>query len=117
MVGFPSDSDFDGMVRGHMLRDCTINTDDISHARRIYGPHRDSVRGKTTRAQPRPAQLYYVAVPRSVRRPGTGIDVSADVFFVNRMPFLVTRSRRMRFITTEGLSDRRDPAWPPLSTK
>ena len=36
-------------------------------------------------------------------------DVSADMFFVNQIPFFVTRSWRIWFITTEGLTGRRKP--------
>ena len=45
-------------------------------------------------------------VLRGIRRPGTTVNISADVFFVNGIPFFVTKSRRMRFIASEGLVDR-----------
>ena len=54
----PSDADFDGMVRGHMLRDCAITTRDITNAKAIFGPALDAIRGKTTWRSPMPAQAH-----------------------------------------------------------
>ena len=36
MLGYPSNGDYNGMVRGHMLRDCSVATTDIANARAIY---------------------------------------------------------------------------------
>ena len=33
------------------------------------------------------------------------MDISADLLFINGLAFLVTRSRQLRFITTEVLAD------------
>ena len=109
-MGFPSDADFDGMVRGHMLRDCSVQTRDISNAKAIFGPSVDAVRGKTTRRNPQPARSHYVEVPRIIRERNRLIDISADIFFVNGLPFFVTQSRRLRFITAEALADSKEPA-------
>ena len=48
MLGYPSDRDYDGMVRGHMLRNCSVATADIANVRTVYGPNRDTLRGKMT---------------------------------------------------------------------
>ena len=106
MAGYPADADFDALVREHLLCDCLIQTADISHAHLVYGPNRNAARGETTRRQLRPAASHHVEDPRTIRRPGTTVDISADVFFVNGIPFFVTKSRRMRFIASEGLVDR-----------
>ena len=102
---FPLDADFDGMVRGHMLRDCAITTRDITNVKVIFGPALDAVRGKTTRRSPIPAQALYGSVPRMIRERNRDLDISADLFFVNRLTSLVTRSHRLHFITAEVLAD------------
>ena len=99
MLGYLSDGNYDGMVRGHMLRDCSVTTADIANARAIYGPNRDTVRGKKTRQSPLPAVSNYVDVPRLIRDRCRDIDISADLFFINKVAFFVTRSRRLQFGT------------------
>ena len=99
MLGHPSDGDYNGMVRGHMLRDCSVATTDIANARAIYGPNRDAVRGKTTRRLPLPTVSNYVGVPRLIRDRCQDIDISADLFFINKVVFFVARSRRLQFGT------------------
>ena len=77
MLGYPSDGDYDGMVRGHILRDCSVATTYIANARAIYGLNRDAVRGKTTWRSPLPAASNYVDVPRLIRGRCRDIDISA----------------------------------------
>jgi hypothetical protein len=106
MMAFPSDADYDGMVRTHMLRDCNIATRDITNAKSIFGPTLDAIRGKTVRQSPLPATGHYVSIPRIIRERNREVDISADVFFINGVPFIVTRSRRLRFITAEAIKSR-----------
>ena len=37
------------------------------------------------------------------------MDISSDLFFINGLAFLVTRSRRLRFVTAEALADQHVP--------
>ena len=94
---FPSGSDFKGMVRGHMLRDCGITTRDITNAKAIFGPALDIVRGKTTRRPPMPARAHYVSVSRFIRERNRDLNITANLFFINELAFLVTRSRWLHF--------------------
>ena len=104
-----NDADFEGMVRGHMLRDCNISTRDITNARIISGPALDAVRGKTIGRTPMPARAHYVSVPRLIRERNRDVDISADLFLINGLLFLATRSRRIRIITPEVLADQFAP--------
>ena len=104
-MSFPSDADFEGMVRGHMLRNCDITTRDITNAKAIFGPALDAVRGKTTRRSPMPARAHYVNVPLLIWERNCDLDISADLFFINGLVFLVTCSRRLRFVTAKVLVD------------
>ena len=104
-MAFPSDADFKGMVRGRMLRDCDITTRDITNAKAIFGPAPDATRGKTTRHSPMPARAHYASVSRLIRERNLDVDIIADLFFINGLAFLVTRSRRIRFVAAEVLAD------------
>ena len=45
MMAVPSDMDYDEMVRGHMLRDCSIAANDITNAKLLFGPNLHAIRG------------------------------------------------------------------------
>ena len=49
MIGSPSEKDYGGMVSSNMIKNCPIDSTDISNARAIFGPDLASVRGKTVR--------------------------------------------------------------------
>ena len=106
MMAFPSDTDYDGMVRGHMLRDCNIATCNITNKNSIFGPNLHTIQSETVRRSPQPATTHYIDIPRVIYERNRDVDISADVFFINGLPFIVTRSRRLSFITAEAITSR-----------
>ncbi len=74
---------------------------DITNARAIFGPDLSSVRGKTVRQASAPVVTDYVAVPCSVMDRNKVVTLAADVFFVDGTAFLITMSRRIKFVTTK----------------
>ena len=106
MMDFSSDTDYDGMVRGHMLRDCNIATRNITNPKSIFGPNLHAIHGKTARRSPQPATTHYIDIPRVIHERNRDVDISADVFFINGLPFIVTRSRQLRFITAGAITSR-----------
>ena len=108
-MAFPSDTNFEGTVRGHMLQDCDISTHDITNAKTIFGPALGAMRGKTTRRAPMPARAHYVSVPCLIWERNRDMDISADLCFINGLAFLVTCSHRLRFIIVEVLADQHTP--------
>ena len=82
-----------------------MTTPDITNTRVIFGPNRDSVRGKTTRMALLLAMADYISVPWLIRKQCRDIIISADLFFADKIPFLVALSCRLQFATaiaTEG---------------
>jgi len=100
MIGNPSEKDFKGMVSGNMIKNCPVTTTDITNARTIFGPDLPSIRGKTVRRTPAPVVADYVAVPRALVEQNKVVTLAADVFF------LITVSRRIKFITAEHVQVR-----------
>ena len=101
MMGNPSEKDFKGVVSNHLISNCPITVHDITNSRAIHGPALASVRGKTVRRAPAPVVMDYVDVPRSLVERHRLVTLAADVFFVDGTAFLMTISRRIKFITSE----------------
>jgi hypothetical protein len=106
MLGNPSEKDFKGMVSGNMIKNCPVTTTDITNARVIFGPDLASIRGKTVRRTPAPVVADYVAVPRALVEQNKVVTLAADVIFVDGTAFLITVSRRIKFITAEHVQVR-----------
>jgi hypothetical protein len=103
MIRNPSEGDFKGLVSRNLIKNCPVTTTDITNARRIFGPDLASIQGKTVQWTPAPVVADYVAVPHLLVKQNGIVTMAADVFFVDGTAFLVTLSRRIKFITVEHL--------------
>jgi hypothetical protein len=52
---------------------------------------------------PEPVVADYVAIPRPVIEQNRVVTMAADVFFVDGMAFLITMSRRIKFVTVDHM--------------
>ena len=101
MIGRPSDKDYGGMVSSNMIKNCPIDSTDVSDARAIFGPYLASVRGKTVQRKPKLIVEEYVAVPKELVSQHKNISMAADVFFVNDIAFLITVVIILKSVTAE----------------
>ena len=63
IMAFPSNMDYDGMVRGYMLQDCSVATHTITNATSIFGSNLHEILGKTARQSPQLATTHYIDIP------------------------------------------------------
>jgi hypothetical protein len=89
------------MVSSNIIKNCPITVSDVTNAQNIFGPDLASVQGKTMQRTPAPVVADYVALPRSLVEANLIVMLAADVFFVDRTAFLLTVSRRIKFVTAE----------------
>jgi hypothetical protein len=80
LIGNPSESNFRGMVRGNMIRNRPIISDDVTNAHTIFGPDLASIRGKTVRRTPAPVVADYVEVPPPLVQNNKVVTMAADAF-------------------------------------
>ena len=100
-VGFPTDAKFANLVSSKSLKHCPVTTDAATNSLAIYGPNLDGLRGKTVRQRPRRVETEYLRIPRDFYELHKFVTLTADVMFVNGIPFLVTMSRKIKFRTAE----------------
>ena len=101
MVGYPSSKDFKAMVRTNLIKNCPVTVDDINTAERIFGPDLPTLKGKTVRQQSDAVVSDYVHVPPEIKQLNKRVTLGADVMFVDSVPFFITVSRGIKFITVE----------------
>jgi hypothetical protein len=106
LIGNPSKSNFRGMVRGNMIQNCPITSDDVTNVRAIFGPDLASIRGKTVRRTPAPVVADYMEVPQLLVQNNKVVTMSVDAFFVDGTAFLITVSWCIKFVMVEHLQVR-----------
>ena len=101
MICSPSEKDYRVMVSSNMIKNCPIDSTDVSNACAIFGPDLASVRGKTIQRKPKSVVEEYIAVTKEFVSRHKFISMAADVFFVNGIALLLTVARKLNFVTVE----------------
>ena len=94
------------MIKNNLILNCPVTLDDIERASKIYGTNIASLKGKTVRTKSVPVISDYIAVPEDVLQANKDVTFSADIMFVNKIPFFTTVSRDIKFTTVEGIEKR-----------
>ena len=88
------------------LKGCPLTKADVQAAEDIYGPNLGALKGKTVdRPNPHvPSGVDHV--PTSIMDVHHAVTLAIDIMFINKVAFLVTTSRNLKFGTVEALSNR-----------
>ena len=74
---------------------------DVANADNILGPRQALLQEKPTRKRPDPVAHTLVHIPPEVFDRIHSVIVVGDVFFVNSIPFLMTKAHKIRFTTVQ----------------
>ena len=89
------------------FNDCPVTADDVRAAADVYGHNLGALKGKTTYRSTPHVDTNIAPVPDEIMKIHKQICLAIDVMFVNKIPFLVTTSRKIHFGTVEALPDRK----------
>ena len=64
LMGFPSEQDFENMVRLNIIVNCPVTFDDLKKAKLIFGPDIILLKGKSVRRKPDGVVTDSVEIPR-----------------------------------------------------
>ena len=106
-LAYPSITDYKWILKSNQIQECPVSYEDAGVAENIWGPNIAVLKGKTTRSTPEPVKSDIVTIPTMIRELHRIITMSIDVFFVNKIPFLLTLSRKICFSTVTHLSDQK----------
>ena len=110
LLGFLSEQDFENMVRSNMIFNCSVNFSDAKNAKLIFGPDITSLKFKSVRRKPSSIVMDYVEIPREILESRKKLEVSTDIMFINKLPFLVIISRQLKFTTIWYISSKNEIA-------
>ena len=103
--GHPSEASFRKEVSrsstSSLFNDSPVSSKDITNARNIFGPSTVCMKGKWVRDRPEVVRPEYVTIPQELIDMNRYVILAADVMFVSGLPFLVTLSRQIRYVTVQ----------------
>ena len=105
-IGRPSTRDFVKIVQGNLLPNCPITAKDIIAAEDIFGPNLGAIKGKTVHRKGEHVPSQYHSLPMEMVLKYRDITLCIDIMFVNKIPFLMTISRSIKFGTSEMIHRR-----------
>ena len=97
MAGYLSEKYFKDMVRSVMMPKCLVSLNDINNSNTIFGPNVLSLKVKMVRRKTKPVISNYVNIPKEILQLHKMVLVAADIMFVNRVTFLVSIPRHVKF--------------------
>ena len=81
---------------------------DVKNATAIFGPDVGTLKGKTTHSKPHRVKPIIVDLPPEIQERYERVTMSADIMFVNSIPFFMSISKHIKFGTAGFLPNRKD---------
>jgi hypothetical protein len=103
-LSYPSQKDYRWIIQSNQIKDCPVTVPDIQVASKIWGKDVDALKGKTTWTKLSPVSADYVKIPKELIKLHRDVYLTVDIFFVNKIPFFLTLSRKICFTTVNHLS-------------
>jgi hypothetical protein len=105
-IGRPSTKRYLELADKGRILNCDVTRQDILYAEHIFGPDIGSLKGKTVRQASDQVQSGgLVPIPAKIMEHYRKVILCVDVMKVNKIPFLVTISRALKFGTTAWLKN------------
>jgi hypothetical protein len=101
ILGHPSTKQLVKIIEANQLPNCPIGREDVMAAEDIFGKSIAGLKGKTTHKKPDIVTGDYTNLPTGIIEKYRTVTLAFDIMFVNKVAFLVTLSRNIRFGTAE----------------
>eukprot|EP00957_Ditylum_brightwellii_P061195 4643419-Ditylum_brightwellii.AAC.2 len=95
------------MVSMNLLLGLPVMLQDVRSTKFLFGKDVRALKGKTTRRVPEPVISNYIHVPRELINLQQDVTIAADVMYINKIPFLTSVSRKIKFTTAQTLNNRK----------
>ena len=82
-----------------------MNRRDALRAEQIFRPDIGALKGKTVRRQPPRVEVDEVTLPPTIQQHYQDITLACDIMYINKIPFLMSISRHIRFGTAQYIKN------------
>ena len=87
------------MVGSNTIVNCPVTPQDIKSSDKIFVPDVPSMKGKSVKRRPEDVVSSYIKISKEILSIDTVLEFSVKVMLVNKLAFLVSVSRRLKFTT------------------
>ena len=103
IAGYSSTAELLRHIDEGLIRNCPVSRADVKAAEDIWGPSLHILQGKTRRTSGKHVSQEITNLPATVAERYMQVELAGDVMKVNQVPFMVTISRAIKYITAEAL--------------
>ena len=108
-LAFPSDPDLKWALQSNVIKDCPLTVADLCTATTVYGKSIAMLKGKTVKSAPPVVRQNIMEIPKEIRVLHKKVTLCIDVFFVNKIPFFLTYSLVICFLSVTHLTGQKAP--------
>jgi hypothetical protein len=91
----PSWKDFKWIILSNQVKDCPVTVKHVDTALKIWDKNVMALKGKTTQTKPDPVARDFVKVPMELLKLHKEVYITANLFFVNKIPFFLMLSHKI----------------------
>ena len=108
-LAFPSDLDMKWALQSNMIKDCLLLVKDLRTATKVYGKGIAMLKGKKVRSAPSVHRQNVIEIPKEFCELHQMVTLCIDIFFVNKIPFFITYSLVICFVSVTHLTGQKAP--------
>ena len=97
------------MIKSNQIKECPVIAEDVYVSLKIWGKNIAALKGNTTRRKSNTVARDSVNIPMDLLKLHKEVFLTRDVFFVNKIPLLLTLSRKICFTAVNHLANRTVP--------
>ena len=94
---YPSNADFKCLIKNNQIKNCEVSVWNIDTAQYIWGKDISALKGKTSRCKPTVVASDCIKIPKNIDNIKKTVFFTAEIFFVNIIPFFISLSRKIDF--------------------
>jgi hypothetical protein len=83
IVGTPTIESFKALIKMNAIKNCPVTTEDVNNAKKIFGAHMSSLRGKLTRRKSTLVREGAIEIPEELISQNREIDLCIDIMSTN----------------------------------
>ena len=104
IIGAPTYSQYRDIIKKKKLRNCPILETDVVAAESTFGKKLQILKGRTTRQRSMHLRSYITKIPIQILTRYKEVLLTGDIFYINGLRFLATKSRHIKFTTVQYLN-------------
>ncbi len=106
-LAFPSNADMNRAIQLNLIKDCPVTVKDMGMAIKVWGPNIEMLKGKPFRKTPPVFRQDIIEIPKEIQGLHKDVTLTIDILFVNKIPFIITYSLVICFLSVTHLSNRK----------